>query len=183
MLRRTVGMIFLFLSLAYLGNAQTRIVDGLRGESTMTYRIVHPLHKIEAASKDVEYRIAIDMATKAIMNVSAHVDVTSFNSGNSSRDSHAMEVIDALTYPEASFKSAAIATAGDSLTVTGLLTFHGVAKDVVIHAKAAWSAQRLQVDGAFDISLTAFSIERPSLLLIPVEDALRFSFTAVFPLE
>jgi polyisoprenoid-binding protein YceI len=141
------------------------------------------LHKIEATSNEVEYRVEIDFATKAITMVSAHVDVTSYNSGNSSRDSHAMEVVDALTYSEASFISTAVEREGDSLLVQGKLTFHGVTRDDVIRARITWSEHRVLVEGAFDISLEAFHVERPSLLLIPVEDTLRFTFTAAFPWE
>jgi hypothetical protein len=41
---------------------------------------------------------------------------------------------------------------------------------------------RLTVTGNFVISLTEFKVERPSLLMIPVKDELRFSFKEVFNL-
>jgi polyisoprenoid-binding protein YceI len=183
MLRQGLAITGGLLLLVCQGNGESRIVEGLRDESMMTYHLVHPLHKIEAVSNEVEYRVEIDVATKAITMVSAHVDVTSYNSGNSSRDSHAMEVVDALTYPDASFISTAVERQGDSLLVRGQLTFHGVTRDDVIRARVTWSEHRVLVEGAFDISLEAFRVERPSLLLIPVEDTLRFSFTAAFPWE
>ncbi len=155
----------------------------IRDESWVTYRLVHPLHEVEATSKDVAYTVALDTATQQIMQVSAEVDVTTFDSGNSNRDSHAMEAIDAITYPAARFASTSITRRGDSLSVTGILTFHGVSKEVVARVRQLWSAGRLEVDGGFDVSLTAFNIERPSLLLIPVEDRLAFSFRAVFRVE
>jgi hypothetical protein len=46
-----------------------------------------------------------------------------------------------------------------------------------------WKSDKLEVRGGFVLSLTAFKIERPSLLMIPVQDALRFSFVAVFGLR
>jgi polyisoprenoid-binding protein YceI len=173
------------LSLLAIGSApgQSRGIEPIKGESSMTYRLVHPLHKIESTSKEVVYRLQGDPTTRGVTSVSASVDVTTFDSGNSSRDSHAMEVIDAISYPEATFASTSIASHGDSLNVTGKLTFHGVTKDVTVRAKAVWGEKKLVVDGSFDISLTAFSIERPALLLIPVEDDLRFSFSAGFRLE
>jgi hypothetical protein len=36
------------------------------------------------------------------------------------------------------------------------------------------------MQGDFDVSLDAFKIERPSLLMIPVEDAMHFSILAAF---
>jgi polyisoprenoid-binding protein YceI len=149
----------------------------------MTYKLVHPLHHIESTSKAVVYAVDADPATKTIARVTGVVDVTTFDSGNSNRDSHAMEVIDALSYPEARFVSSSVAAKGDSLTVTGTLTFHGVTKDVTAHAVQHWTAEGLTVAGGFDISLTEFKIERPSLLMIPVQDALSFTFTAAFDVK
>ncbi len=162
--------------------AQTKQVELLKDESSITYRIVHPLHEIEATSKDATYQLEVDPVKKAIVRVSATVDVTTFDSGNSNRDSHAMEVIDAISYPEVSFVSSSITEAGDSLKVEGKLTFHGVTKDIVAMATSQWTADKIEVRGSFVLSLTEFNIERPSLLMIPVEDALRFTFAAAWKL-
>ncbi len=163
--------------------AQVKRLVEKTDQSSMTYTLVHPLHKIEATSKAVQYTVDVDMATKTIKHVTGVVDVTTFDSGNSNRDSHAMEVIDALTYPEANFTSSSIEQKGDSLLIQGKLTFHGVTRDVVARAREAWSQQNLEVNGGMDISLTAFKIERPSLMLIPVEDNLDFTFKAFFTLD
>jgi polyisoprenoid-binding protein YceI len=160
--------------------AGTPVMHVVHDESTVTYRLVHPLHKIEASSKDVEYTLQADPGARTISSVSATVDVMTFNSGNSNRDSHAMEVIDALTYPDAEFSSTSVAQAGDSITVTGQLTFHGVTKPVVMKGVADWQANKVVVKGGFEVSLAAFNIERPSLLLIPVEDRLLFDIVATF---
>jgi polyisoprenoid-binding protein YceI len=122
----------------------------------------------------------MDPASRQIKSVSGQVDVTTFDSGNSNRDSHAMEVIDALTYPQVTFSSTSIEAAGDSLRVSGTLTFHGVSKPIVVAAATRWEQNRLEVEGAFTLSLTEFKIERPSLLMIPVDDTLKFSLKALF---
>src|SRR5271169_6775010 len=149
---------------------QTKQVELLKDESSITYRIVHPLHEIEATSKDATYQLEIDTTKKEIVSVSATVDVTTFDSGNSNRDSHAMEVIDAIDYPEASFDGTGFTQKGDSLYITGKVTFHGVTRDVTAGAVAHWSQEKVVVLGSFVLSLEAFKIERPSLLLVPVED-------------
>ena len=152
----------------------------VKDESSVTYHLVHPLHRIEATSKEVEYVLEADVTTKEIKRVSAQVDVTTFDSGNSNRDSHAMEVIDAITYPEVTFSGESVVQNGDSVHVMGKLTFHGVTKDVVIAGTSLWSGNKLVLRGGFDVSLTAFKIDRPSLLMIPVEDALTFDIVAAF---
>jgi polyisoprenoid-binding protein YceI len=179
-MRNAEWMIGLALLVALPAASQPRTIGNIAEGSSMRYHLVHPLHTIEAESKDVKYTLELDPASKVITKVTGHVDVTTFNSGNSSRDSHAMEVIDALTYPESGFVSTSITVNGDSLLVDGALTFHGVTKDVEIPARVDWSDHRVKVNGAFLVSLTAFGIERPSLLLIPVEDTLSFTFEATF---
>jgi polyisoprenoid-binding protein YceI len=181
MRRAWAGVVALLLLLGGHAGAAHKTLEGVKGESTMAYKLIHPMHEIVAVSKDVGYRIDVDDDTGAISGVTAHVDVTTYDSGNSSRDSHAMEVIDALMFPEASFASTGIVQQGDSLLVSGKVTFHGVTRDTMIRAKAVRSDHRLRVEGVFNLSMTDFGIERPSLLLIPSEDLLRFSFTAVFP--
>ena len=171
---------FFYLQCYHRGTDEA--LELLKDESSITYRIVHPLHEIEATSKDATYQLEVDPAKKEIVSVSATVDVTTFDSGNSNRDSHAMEVIDAISYPEVSFVSSSVTETGDSLKVTGKLTFHGVTRDIVAMAASKWSVDKIEVRGSFVLSLTDFKIERPSLLMIPVEDALRFTFAAAWKL-
>jgi polyisoprenoid-binding protein YceI len=163
--------------------AQTKQFQAVKQESFITYQLTHPLHEVESTSKDANCTIEMDPGSKQVKKVSVRVDVTTFNSGNSNRDSHAMEVIDALSFPEAIFNSSSISQKGDSLKVYGKLTFHGITKDITINAKPNWSGDKLIVNGNFEISLTAFNVERPSLLLIPVKDALKFTLTQVFNLK
>ena len=162
--------------------AQTKSVDVIKDESSITYRLSHPMHHIEATSKDGWFRVEIDPAKKEIKSVTAEVDVMTFDGGNSNRDSHAMEVIESIKYPDVTFASTSITQNADSIIVFGKLTFHGVTKDIVMRGVAAWGQNRLSVEGGFEVSLTAFKIERPALLMVPVEDALLFSLKVAFTL-
>jgi polyisoprenoid-binding protein YceI len=176
-------VVFLTVLAVVPAPAQVRHLKQRKEESSMTYRIVHPLHKIEATSKDVVYDLEADPGSKEFKKVSGSVDVTTFDSGNSNRDSHAMEVIDAIDFPDANFEGTGFTQKGDSLIITGKVTFHGVTRDMTAGAVTHWSEGKLEVDGSFNLSLEAFKIERPSLLMIPVEDKLSFSFAAVFGLD
>ena len=169
------------LVLCVPGAVQTQSrVQAVHDESSVTYHLTHPLHKIEATSRDVLFDAMADMTARKLTGVTANVDVMTFDSGNSNRDSHAMEVIDALSFPDVRFTSTAIVQTGDSAYVTGDLTFHGVTKPVVAALLLQWSNGGLRAVGRMDVSLQAFAIERPSLLMIPVEDDLRFDIVAVF---
>ena len=179
-MKNTIVWTIMMCGLVATASAQEIWVSMEKNVSSISYDLTHPLHEVHAVSKDAESKMKIDRPKKRIMEVASSVEVTTFDSGNSSRDSHAMEVIDAIDYPEVNFTSTSVAEEGDSLRVTGKLTFHGMMKDITIMAFVRWNESTVEVDGIFQLSLTAFNIERPSLLLIPVDDALRFSFHAVY---
>ncbi|MGB2869235.1 MAG: YceI family protein [Bacteroidota bacterium] len=179
-MRSILSILLSLLFILALSHAQEKIVSSVKGESSAKYHMSHALHEIEAISHDIVYTASIDTSAKTIKSVTAKVDVTTFDSGNSNRDSHAMEVIDVLSYPEVTYASTAVVSSHDTLTVEGKLTFHGVTRSISSLAVSQWSDKRLVVDATFPISLTDFKIERPSLLFIPVSDTLRFSLEAVF---
>lgn len=163
--------------------AQTKRFEADKKQSDISYKLTHPLHEIDAVSRNASVWIDLDQANKAIQKAFVQIPVTSFDSGNSNRDSHAMEVIDAISYPDVRFTSTSIAQKGDSLRISGKLTFHGVTKPVNIVAAEVWGQGKLTIDGKFDISLTAFKVDRPSLLGVPVKDDLKFTFQQVFDLK
>ena len=173
----------IFFTVGFISTAQTKKIEADKKESFITYKLTHPLHEVEATSKDAYCIIEADIQNKEIKSVFVQVDVTSFDSGNSNRDSHAMEVIDALSYPVSTFQSSSISQNGDNLIVSGKLTFHGITKEIMIPVNLTWSKDKLVVDGGFDISLTEFHVERPSLLMIPVKDNLEFTLSQSFNLE
>ena len=177
-------LLFLFLALVVLASprldAQSKTMTALKNESVIQYLLIHPLHEVEAVCKDLFCTIQYDDATQTILGTSFSADVSSFDSGNSNRDSHAMEVLDALSFPTVSFKSNKIDTQGNGLQVAGDLTFHGVTKPITFSAWTSTEGKKLKVEGKANVSLTAFQIERPALLMIPVQDTLRISFTMVF---
>ena len=162
--------------------SQTKKYVAEKGDSYITYKITHPLHEVEAKSKNDYCVILADAAKKEIKEVAVQVDVTSFDSGNSNRDSHAMEVVNAITYPDAQFTSTSVVPKGDSLEVNGKLTFHGITRDISLEVFPSWMQDKLIVNGKFDISLTAFKIKRPSLFLIPINDKCEFTLKQVFDL-
>jgi hypothetical protein len=88
--------------------AQLKQLQAVKKESYITYKLTHPLHEIEATSKDVYCAINLDPVKKEIKNVSVQIDVTTFDSGNSNRDSHAMETVDAISCPDVRFISSSI---------------------------------------------------------------------------
>jgi polyisoprenoid-binding protein YceI len=180
MVRKWIYFISSLVILFSYARSQTITLQAIKGESSLSYVLIHPLHRVEAISKELTCTIQYDDATHTITSTSFSADVSSFDSGNSNRDSHALEVLDALIYPTVSFESKEIKTNGDKLEVGGDLTFHGVTKPIFFPASILRKNSKFVVNGETNVSLTAFQVERPSLLFIPVKDTLRVSFTMVF---
>lgn len=64
-------------------------------------------------------------------------------------------------------------------TLRGTLALHGVTAPLAIPTKAALTEQRLVVEGAVPLRLSAFQIPIPSLLFIPMKDEVVVSFKVV----
>lgn len=148
--------------------------------STITYRMVHPMHTWDGVSKDVSCNIAFDETTNVITQVGVSAPIASFDTKNASRDSHAMEVLEGIKYPKVTFLSTKIEAVGNILNVSGNLTFHGVTKLITFKATRTDSDKTMTVAGDFIVKLTAHSIEKPSLMTIAVKDDMAMKFSVVF---
>jgi polyisoprenoid-binding protein YceI len=161
----------------------TTTFKNIRAEktSTLTYHMVHPLHSWTGTSNDVQGVLQYDDAAKKVSKVAILAKVSSFDSKNSNRDSHMLEVTEALKYPNVSFSSTSVSENGNHLVVKGLLTFHGVAKEISFNADQQQVKGQKVVDGSFTVQLDQFKIERPSLMMMPVENDMKIDFHMVFP--
>ncbi|GAB3932004.1 YceI family protein [Larkinella terrae] len=150
-----------------------------RSKSTITYAMTHPMHSFEGVSRDVACVIVIDDANK-IESVAAATKVSSFDSDNSNRDSHALEKMEALKYPKVTFTSNDVQQDGTNLTVKGNLTFHGVTKPVVIQGTRQDDNAQVTIKGDFDINLSDYKVEKPSLMMVPVDEKVKLKLLMVF---
>jgi polyisoprenoid-binding protein YceI len=150
--------------------------------STVTYAMNHPMHSWEGVCKDVNSVIVYDKATKTIQQVAVSIKVDAFNSGNANRDSHAMEVLESLKFPKVTFVSSKIKSLSDMLTVEGNLNFHGISKPITIVASREDFINKLVIEGKFDVSLTDFKVERPSLFGLKTDDIFNVKFKLIFNL-
>ena len=79
-----------------------------KSNSTITYSMNHPLHSWTETSKEVSSIILTDENRKMISQVAVSVKISSFDSKNANRDSHAIEVTEALKYSNITFNSKSI---------------------------------------------------------------------------
>ena len=151
-----------------------------KNKSQLSYFMVHPTHSWEGINKIVVCNISLDDETNQIQQAGVAANVANFDSENSSRDSHAMEVLEVLKFPRVTFLSTSIKEVDSKLEITGNLTFHGVKKEITFEAKRENTKSEIIITGSFPVKLTDYNIERPSLLMVPVEDEMKISFNIVF---
>lgn len=180
MVDTAMKLLFLFALLALAPVAPKKWVAD-KTKSTVTYAMKHPMHDWQGVSRDVSAALVMDDATRQVQQVAVVIRVASFDSKNQNRDSHMVEVLDGLKYPNVTFSSQDVRANPDgSLTANGKLTFHNVTKPISIQATRREANGQLILDGKFDVKLTDYNVERPSLLAVPVEDQFNMSFSLVF---
>jgi polyisoprenoid-binding protein YceI len=171
-----------WLFCAFVPMAKRKLVAD-KALSTITYAAKHPLHNWEGVSHDVNCAVIYNDETKQPETVAVSLKVASFDSQNNNRDSHAMEVLDGLKYPNVTFTSSDLKTGEDgTLTARGNLTFHGVAKPATLVATRKEAGGKLTIKGEFPVNLSDHTIERPSLMGMKTEDQLMLKFNVVFSL-
>lgn len=179
-MRKFIPILSLSLLLPWVVAAKT--YHALRGESSLTYVLVHPMHVIHGT--DTNFTCDVDLPGDPPQDFSAvHVKVSAkvadFNSGNSSRDSHMLEVVEGLKYPLVDFVSSAIAKVDSGYKVTGKLRFHGQEREESFVLREKDEGLKVVMTGGMNVLLSDFGVPRPSLLLVPVKNEMRIEIKAV----
>jgi polyisoprenoid-binding protein YceI len=151
-------------------------------KSLLRYTIVHKFHTVHGESKQVQGK-ALRKAD-GTLQVMVRAPVVSFQSGDGNRDEHMRETLEESKYPYIVYKGAARLGAAPSVlpaqldvVLDGELDFHGRkrAEKVRVHVESSGPGQA-RATGHFVVSLERYQIERPSLLLMKIEDACTIDF-------
>ncbi len=136
--------------------------------SFIKYSGNHFLHNWDAQNDEISGLLDIENGT--IDNIGVIAKVKDFNSGNSSLDSNAMRVVEALKYPNVIFRSSLIEQDDDRIYLEGILEFHGIKQNLKLEGRIENAKDQIKINMSFIIRLSDFEIKRPSLLLRKVED-------------
>lgn len=172
------SLILIGLNLVFSQNTVKYGAD--KSKTYITYSMSHPLHKWDGTSKDVASVLVFNNDTKLIEKVAAAIPVSTFDSQNANRDSHMIEMVEGIKIPNVTFSSTSITGTLDKMTVTGTLNFHGVPKIIVFEASAKMVNNTIEVTGAFNVKMTEFNIEIPSLMGIPTKDLIELKFFGAY---
>jgi polyisoprenoid-binding protein YceI len=149
-------------------------------KSTISYSMHHPLHSWTGESEDVTSIILTDENRTLINSVAVSVKISSFDSKNANRDSHIMEVTEALKYPTISFTSNSIKQESNKIIVSGTLNFHGVSQVILFEAEEQIINNKAEITGGFTVKMTQFKIDPPSLMGIATDDDIKITFKVIY---
>ena len=145
-------------------------------QSFISYDGRHPAHNWTGVSKEIKGSFIFDIDNPTSSNVDLFVPVFSFDSKNSNRDSNMLDVIEDYFYPTVSFTSSEITKEDNGYSITGILFFHGVQKEITIPVNFILDDKKIIVDADFSVSLSDYKIKRPSLLTIKMKDDIEIKF-------
>ncbi len=161
--------------------AQDKVkVNCVKEESSITYAMVHPLHEWTGESKEINSILLMDEAKTTIYQVAVSAKLATFDSKNANRDSHMMEVTEALKFPNVTFVSTSVNIEGNEFTSSGTLSFHGISQPVALKGKVTKEGNKLIFTGGFGLKMSQFKVEPPSLMGISTNDDFKLDFKVVY---
>ena len=139
-------------------------------QSTLTYHVSHPLHQTEGVSHAAKGK-GVCHAGQCDFLIA--VPVKSFDSGDSNRDLHMLQVTRGAEFPLVTVRTRLPESAAASATINADLEiqFAGqTAQYKQIPFKVEAQGGETHITGTIPATLTDFQIDPPSLLTMPVKN-------------
>jgi len=157
---------FVFLALPLLAAGQTWVLK----ESTLTYHVSHPLHQSEGVSHAARGRgVCHDGQCQFLIAV----PVKSFDSGDTNRDLHMIQVTRGAEFPMVTVRTSLpqSAAGGSSIKADLEIQFAGqTARYSQVPFDLAKQGNEMHLTGTIPTTLSDFKIDPPSLLTMPVKN-------------
>jgi hypothetical protein len=139
-------------------------------QGTLTYHVSHPLHQSEGVSHEVKGK-GICHAGQCDFLIA--VPVKSFDSGDSNRDLHMIQVTRGAQFPMVTVRTKLPESAATSATIQADLEiqFAGqTAQYKQVSFQLAKQGDQIRITGSIPATLTDFKIDPPTLLTMPVKN-------------
>lgn len=139
-------------------------------QSTLTYHISHPLHQVDGVSHAARGK-GVCHAGECDFLIA--VPVKSFESGDTNRDLHMLQVTRGGEFPMVTVRTTLPEAVSGSATIHADLEIHfagqtAVYKQIAFEQVSEGSATK--ITGTIPTTLTDFKIDPPSLLTMPVKN-------------
>src|SRR5450631_4002866 len=159
-------MVLLLALPAHAQNDSQWILD----QSTLTYHVSHPLHQTEGVSHAARGK---GFCHAGQCDFLIGVPVKSFDSGDSNRDLHMLQVTRGAQFPLVSVRTRLPESLAGSATIQADLqiSFAGqTAEYKQVAFQMVTQGKQIKISGTIPATLADFKIDPPSLLAIPVKN-------------
>ncbi len=159
--------VFLLLAVSSLFGADHQWV---LKQSALTYHVSHPLHQSEGVSHSARGK---GVCREGQCDFLIAVPVKTFDSGDSNRDLHMIQVTRGAEFPMVTVRTRLPEAASSSATVTADLEveFAGqTAHYKQVAFQVVTQGNEKQISGTIPATLVDFKIDPPSLLTLPVKN-------------
>jgi hypothetical protein len=159
-------IVFLLLALPAAGADSQWLLQS----STLTYHVSHPLHQTEGVSHAAKGK-GVCHADQCEFLIA--VSVKSFDSGDSNRDLHTLQVTRGAEYPLVTVRTRLPESAAASTTINADLQiqFAGQSAEYKqVPFKLERQGGNIRITGTIPATLSDFKIDPPSLLTMPVKN-------------
>src|SRR5271169_3684750 len=139
-------------------------------QSTLTYHVSHPLHQTDGVSHSARGE---GVCHEGQCNFLIAVPVKSFDSGDSNRDLHMIQVTRGAQFPMVTVRTRLPESASTAATVNADLEiqFAGqTAQFKQVPLQLVTQGNETRISGTIPATLTDFKIEPPTLLTLPVKN-------------
>jgi hypothetical protein len=139
-------------------------------ESVLTYHVTHPLHQLDGVSHAARGK-GVCHAGQCDFLIA--VPVKSFDSGDSNRDLHMLQVVRGGQFPMVTVRTHLPENASASATIHADLEiqFAGqVAKYREVPFEDVNQGDETRISGTIPVTLSDFKIDPPSLLAMPIKN-------------
>lgn len=175
-------MLILTAALALASSQALAEPDAYRIDDTHSFAnwsIRHVASKTSGTFSDIKGKILIDSSDLSKSSVDAKINMLSVNSSHAKRDDHIKkpEYLDVEKFAEMTFVSSKIeAKSNTEGVMTGILTMHGVAKEMTFPFKVLgfgsdpWGGYRMGVEAHTSLKASDFGFKWPLKKDAPVGD-------------
>ncbi|MCW8866052.1 MAG: YceI family protein [Colwellia sp.] len=152
-----------------VANAADYVIDNKGAHASINFKIKHLGYSWLTGRFDkFGGKFSYDPANISASKIEVNIDTSSVNSNHAERDKHLKsdDFLDVSAFANAKFVSTSVTEkANGNLAVKGILTLHGVSKEIIIDAQAVgegkdpWGGYRAGFSGTTAIALADFAIK------------------------
>lgn len=174
---KLILIILLSLSLNQTINSQesTKLIN-----VNLKFYVTHPWKKVVGTCNDLKIDRNKISQNGPVFNISTPYNIScpllKMKTGDSNRDSHMIEVLGFPSTKEISFNITKVKPNGDKKYLMDVdLTINSIKKMIQINVTED-STKQGRIFGDFEVLLSDYSVERPSLLFVPIENKVKLEF-------